>query len=88
MARALASVPTSLSPEEWRLVSALREVPSDALRARLTAVTARLAEFACDPRCAEMQADGVPCQDTSTACEDCQEIAALLQGIERRTGRG
>lgn len=88
MAQALAKPPASLSPLEWRLVAALREVPSDALRERLTELAARLADFARDPHCAEAQADGAPCADTSKACEDCQEVAELLRSIERRVGLG
>ena len=86
MLRVAASAPAGLSAEEWRLVSALREIPSDALRLRLADVTERLAELVRDPHCAEMQADGVPCQDTATACEDCRQVGALLDGIERRLG--
>jgi hypothetical protein len=73
-----------MSAQEWRLVSALREIPSDALRSRLTDVAERLAGWVRDPRCAEMQADGVPCEDASTACEECRQVGALLEVIERR----
>ena len=67
---------------ERRLLSALRAVPSDGLRARVMNVAEALAEKVRDPHCAEMQADGVPCDDAGTACEDCQGVTALLVAIE------
>jgi len=67
---------------ERRLLSALRAIPADGLRARVMDVAAALAERVRDPHCAEMQADGVPCEDARTACEDCQGVTALLGEIE------
>jgi len=87
MARAVANVPAGLLGEEWRLISALREIPSDPVRERLTHLVERLAEFVGDPHCAEMQADGVPCGNVVAACEDCCEIEALLSGLEDRLRR-
>ena len=78
------ATPEPLSGDELRLVCALREIPSDALRARVLGVTERLAQLVRDPRCGQMQADGVPCGDTSTACEECQDVDELLRKIERR----
>ena len=87
MARPMPKGLEPLSLEEWRLLCSLREIPTGELRERVTGLAARLADFVRDPRCAEMQADGVPCADVSTACEDCQEVNALLCGIERRLTR-
>jgi hypothetical protein len=67
---------------ERRLLSALRAIPTDGLRARVMDVAEALAEKVRDPHCAEMQADGVPCQDTEKACEECQGVTALLGEIE------
>jgi len=67
---------------EASLLSALRAIPSDGLRARVIGVAEGLAERVRDPHCAEMQADGVPCEDAGTACEDCQGVTALLGTIE------
>lgn len=79
---------SQLSSEEWRLIEGLRELPSTPLRDRLTEVMGQMLDFVRDPSCAEKQADGVPCESTTLACEECQEVFAVLRGIECRVGRG
>jgi hypothetical protein len=82
------SYPPRLSSEEWRLIEGLRELPSTALRGRVTEIMGQMLDFVREPSCAEKQADGVPCESTGLACEECQEILAVLRGIECRMGRG
>ncbi len=53
----------SLTPAEWRLVNALREVPESALRTRVNALVEGLIELAREPKCAEHMADGVPVRE-------------------------
>jgi hypothetical protein len=87
MDRVSSSVPVELSSEERRLIAGLHDLPSEAMRLRLTEVMEEVLDFVREPACAERQADGVPCQGTELACEDCREVLALLRGIERRLGR-
>ena len=87
MPRGLSHQQPELSSKEWRLIEGLRELPSEALRTRLTEVMGSMLDFVRDPACAEKQADGVPCDCTALACEDCQEVLAVLRGIERSVGR-
>jgi hypothetical protein len=79
--------PAQLSSEERHLIEGLRGLPSTALRGRLTEVMGHMLDFVRDPACPEKQADGVPCESTTLACEDCQEVLAVLRGIERSVGR-
>lgn len=88
MARGLSHLQGELSAKEWRLIEGLRELPSAALRTRLTEVMGSMLNFVRDPACGEKQADGVPCESTTLACEDCQDVLAVLRGIECRVSRG
>ena len=72
----------SLSPSEWRLVTALREVPESALRTRVNALVEALIELAREPKCAEHMADGVPCQSVHANCEQCLHVTRMLEGLE------
>jgi hypothetical protein len=82
-----AAIRSGLSPAEWRLVLALREVPESVVREELASLVADLVDFAREPHCREMQADGVPCLSARTSCEDCQQVLATLRGLRRRLFR-
>lgn len=72
----------SLSPQEWRLVSSLREVPESALRTRVSALVEALVQLAKEPKCAEHMADGVPCASVHANCDQCVEVTRMLEGLE------
>lgn len=72
----------SLSPAEWRLVTALREVPESALRTRVNALVEALVEMAREPKCPEHMADGVPCQSVHANCDQCVQVTRMLEGLE------
>ncbi len=76
------NVNRSLSPAEWRLVSALREVPESALRTRVNALVEALIELAREPKCPEHMADGVPCASVHANCDQCVEVTRMLEGLE------
>jgi hypothetical protein len=73
-----------LSPEEQKLLLALREIPPSRLRDLLTTLVSELADFVTEPSCSEMQADGAPCPATDVACDECQKLTALLEGLRGR----
>ena len=72
----------SLSPAEWRLVTSLREVPASALRTRVSALVEALVQLAREPRCADHQADGVPCDSAHANCDQCGEVTRVLESLE------
>ncbi len=77
-----AHVHVTLSPAEWRLVCALREVPEGSvLRARVDALLAELVHFVRDPHCGEMQADGVPCATPRADCDECAEMGKMVDQL-------
>lgn len=81
-------VSIALSAAEWRLVSELRAVPSSALKEKAFELFAAVLDFAREPRCAEVQADGVPCDTPSRDCEQCLHVDWMLETLRRRTLEG
>ena len=77
-----------LRPEERRLVEALRAIPPSPLRDRLAQLVSELADFVAAPGCAEMQADGVPCNSAQASCDECRKLTALLDGLRTRLQAG
>ena len=73
-----------LSPEEQKLLLALREIPPSRLRDLMTTLIGELAEFVAEPSCAEMQADGAPCPTTDASCDECRKLTTILEGLRGR----
>ena len=67
-----------LSDWEWHLIARLREVPEGPLRGQLLELLDELVSFVREPRCSEVQADGVPCGAIGIDCEDCLHVSELL----------
>jgi hypothetical protein len=78
-------VSVDLSASEWRLVSDLRAIPASALKEKALQLFAAVVEFAREPRCPEMQADGVPCDTPSAHCDQCLHVDGMLDALRRRT---
>lgn len=74
----------ALSPEELRLVGALREIPESPLRDVFTTLVSELTEFVVSPICAEMQADGAPCTSAEASCDQCRKLEQVLEGLRTR----
>ncbi len=72
-------VPLPLTAEERRLILALREIPSSALRDKVVAVVHELADLATEPGCLEAQADGVPCGSEKNLCESCSRVLGRVR---------
>jgi hypothetical protein len=77
------TVDVTLTAREWELVSTLRAIPPSPLRNKVTVLIEDLVAFIRDPKCAEMQGDGVPCDNVSTACEQCAHVAVMLDSMDR-----
>ncbi len=73
-----------LSADEWRFVSDLRALPSSPLRDRALALFNAVLVLAREPRCAEVQADGVPCSTPSQSCDQCLHLDEMLDLLRRR----
>ena len=78
------AIHTNLSPEEWKIVMALREIPDSPLRTKVTGLLAELMRFIQQPRCLGMQGDGFPCGTPNTSCEECQQLLNVLDDLAAR----
>ncbi len=70
-----------LGADEWRLIQALRELPPSSLRERLWELLVELTDLVREPRCPEVQADGVPCASAQASCDQCVQVTGLLQRL-------
>ena len=71
-------VSVELTPEEWELISGLRDIPPSPLRDVMNEMMTALVDYVREPKCAEMQADGVPCSSPTADCEQCLKAQTLL----------
>ena len=74
----------NLNETEWRLIRNLREIPDSPLRDLLEQVLQRLTEFVREPRCPEVQADGVPCDRPEADCEQCLRMKEILTRLNNQ----
>ncbi len=74
-------VSVTLTPDEWRLISGLRDLPPSPLRDLMGEMMTALVEYVREPKCPEMQADGVPCASPTADCEQCQKVHQLLMTL-------
>jgi hypothetical protein len=78
----------TLTPDERRLVLALREIPQSPLRDLYTRLVSELTDFVTSPTCAEMQGDGAPCTSAEASCDQCRKLESLLEGLRSRLHAG
>ncbi len=77
----------SLSPAEWRLIEALRELPEGQVKDKVHGVLQELLFYVRNPRCQGMLPEGFPCGDPRATCEECHRIWDLLGNLEGRLRR-
>ena len=82
-----ASIQTTLTPEEWKFVLALRDIPESPLRDKVSTLFTELVRFIEQPRCMGMQSDGFPCGTPHTSCEECQQMFQVLDDLTARLPR-
>jgi hypothetical protein len=76
-------VSVRLDPEEWKLVAGLRDIPPSPLRDLMHEMMIALVDYVREPKCPELQADGVPCEDPAADCEQCMRVKELLFTLRR-----
>jgi len=79
-----APITLQLTPEEFRMITTLRDMPESPLRDRVQRLLADLVDFARNPRCHELQADGVPCENPGADCDQCKTVEGMLEGLGQR----
>ena len=75
------NVSVKLTRDEWELISGLRDIPPSPLRDLMHEMMTSLVEYVREPKCAEMQADGVPCTSATADCEQCLKVQQLLKTL-------
>ena len=68
-----------VTERERKILDGLRQLPAGDLKRTTEAFLLELSDLLSNPRCSEVQADGVPCGDASADCEAC---LALKQTVE------
>jgi hypothetical protein len=76
-------VSVTLNSDEWEVVSGLRDIPESPLREMMYEMMLALVAYVREPKCAEMQADGVPCTSADADCEQCVKVRELLHTLRR-----
>lgn len=74
----------ALTPEEARIIRTLREMPEGPLKNRVLRLLDELVAFARNPRCPELQADGVPCESAHNDCDTCVVVTGMLDLLARK----
>ena len=75
------TVAIPLTASERDLIHNLRAIPETALKGRILATVDELLRLGCEPRCAEAQADGVPCGCSRADCATCNRVDEQLGAI-------
>ena len=70
-----------LSPAEWTLIQAMRELPESPLRDRVHAIFGQLLFYVKNPRCQGIGVEGFPCGEPVSTCEECHNVWDLLDAI-------
>lgn len=79
-----APINVTLSSSEWRLIEAIRTLPDSALRNRTHEVLGEMLFYVQNPRCQGMGAEGFPCGEPVSTCEECHQVWDLLDTIAAR----
>ena len=81
------AITETLSPSEWQLIQAIRALPDSTLRDRTHEVLGRLLFYLQNPRCQGMGAEGFPCGEPVSTCEECGQVWDLLDMIQAQMNR-
>jgi hypothetical protein len=66
---------------ELKILRSLRELPDGQLRSLHEQFLVELCELVREPRCPEVQADGIPCDSPQTDCVQCLKLKELLSTL-------
>lgn len=73
-----------LNTAEWTLIQNLRALPDEGLRQRVHVSLNRLLFFFQNPKCQGMGAEGFPCGEPRSSCEECHQIWEILDKVADR----
>jgi hypothetical protein len=70
-----------VTEREKKILDGLRDLPEGDLKRTAEAFLLELSDQLANPRCASVQADGVPCGQAATDCEQCLTLKQLVQNM-------
>jgi len=70
-----------VTDREKKILDGLRELPAGDLKRTTEAFLLELSDRLSNPRCAQVQADGIPCGESSADCEDCLSLKQLVSSM-------
>ena len=80
-------IDVTLSLPEWHLIEAIRALPESTLRNRTHEVLGEMLFFVQNPRCQGIGAEGFPCGDPATTCNECHQVWDLLEQVSARMNK-
>jgi hypothetical protein len=78
------TIAASLTPAEWNLIREIRSLPEGSSRMRIHEILGEFLFYVRNPRCQGVLAEGFPCGDPRSSCEQCHQIWDLLEEMEAR----
>jgi hypothetical protein len=75
---------TPLTTREHDLIRGLRDIADSRLKSRILTVIDDLVRLGQEPRCADAQADGVPCGCGQSQCETCSRVFERVDVLVER----
>lgn len=70
-----------VTERERQILDGLRKLPAGDLKRTTEAFLLELSDQLSNPRCAEVQADGVPCGEATADCEACLSLKELVESM-------
>ncbi len=70
-----------VTDREKKILDGLRELPAGDLQRTAEAFLLELSDRLANPRCAQVQADGIPCDEAASDCEECLALKQLVQNL-------
>lgn len=71
-----------VTPTEKKILASIRELPEGRLKTKLEEFLVDLTVFVRNPKCAQVQADGVPCDSAQADCEQCMKVEQLIADLQ------
>lgn len=68
---------------EKKILASVRGLPEGNLKRKLESFLVDLTVFVREPKCCQVQADGIPCESVQADCEQCMKVDELIANLQR-----
>ena len=80
-------ITATLSLPEWQLIEAIRAIPENTVRDRTHEVLGEMLYYVQNSRCQGIGAEGFPCGEPVSTCNECHQVWDVLDAITTRLKR-